>query len=74
MMLLEMNVWLYRNVLTQAHVNVPIGALDNVPLFVHLSDTRERSYVNENDDDGERRTWFVFPGCSSVSYPPPLKI
>ena len=29
-MLLEMSVYLYMHVLTQSHVNVPIGALDNV--------------------------------------------
>ena len=30
MMLFEMHVYLYMHVLTQSHVNVPIGALDNV--------------------------------------------
>ena len=29
-MLLEMNVYLYRDVLAQSHVNVSIGALNNV--------------------------------------------
>ena len=44
-------------------------SIGQCPLLIHISDNRGRSYVNENDDDGQSRTWIIYSVSSCVWYP-----
>ena len=71
MMLLEMNVCLYRNILTQAHVNVHIGALDNVLcLCIYLIRERGRTSTRMTMMEKVEHGLF-FLGVLPYRTPPP---